>query len=275
MGERAPGRAEESFNRFKTESAKLLSDLQSTTSNDQLSLLKSSLDEARRQVSEGVEWWPPYDVRTANATIVSLEQAFDGSKQRIQPRRKFRFGKKKADIGSDGQGSVDAKPSREGHTSVKKEASSSKTAPGTNNNTSSICLSASDVQNGVLTLVDTAGKDITISNIEKARIELRNIGALRVLELKDCQVDVEKIDGSFYVSSCTGCTFKSTSRQLRIHGTTRCKFTIDVRGDPIIENCSDVAFGQLGDAEGNKWDQVKDFSWLREERSPNWKLIED
>lgn len=52
---------------------------------------------------------------------------------------------------------------------------------------------------------------------------------------------------------------------------------------PIIEDCSAVRFAPLPESmvpedvrgQENLWDRVDDFGWLRAEKSPNWRVLEE
>ena len=68
---------------------------------------------------------------------------------------------------------------------------------------------------------------------------------------------------------------------------------LHVTSEPIIEDCTDMRFApypytdilpadQLGqlfstsnlNPDVNYYDRVKDFNWLRQQKSPNWRLLE-
>jgi|ERR1711934_623565 len=79
-------------------------------------------------------------------------------------------------------------------------------------------------------------------------------------------------------------------QQLRLHDSTGCDFYLRSRSDPIIEDCTGLRFAPyalefegidteleaagLVEAEcSDKWCQVKDFKWLRQQQSPNWCIL--
>ena len=41
--------------------------------------------------------------------------------------------------------------------------------------------------------------------------------------------------------NCTGCTFSTIARQIRIHDSSSCDFYLRVRSRPIMEHCSKLA----------------------------------
>ena len=78
-----------------------------------------------------------------------------------------------------------------------------------------------------------------------------------------------------------------------MHTSTNMDIYLHVTSEPIIEDCTDMRFASypyqevlpadqlhslfvaagLG-PEKNLFDHVKDFNWLRQQQSPNWRLLE-
>jgi len=76
--------------------------------------------------------------------------------------------------------------------------------------------------------------------------------------------------------------------QLRVHETRGSQIYLHVTSKPIIEDCSELGFapyintepevlaqfGEAGlDVTANFWDQVEDFKWLKQTKSPNWEIL--
>ncbi|CAD8085507.1 unnamed protein product [Paramecium sonneborni] len=91
--------------------------------------------------------------------------------------------------------------------------------------------------------------------------------------LKNVKVKFGDVKGSVWVDKCEGCEFQGSMHQLRIHDTIDCSFIIYVTSNPIIERCSKLSFTKLGTKENNLFDQVQDFNWLKQEKSPNFSII--
>ena len=93
--------------------------------------------------------------------------------------------------------------------------------------------------------------------------------------------------GATFIDLVEGTTIYLASHQIRIHNSKETNFYLQARSNPIIEHCEALGFGDLGktehaDAEAQKkagldainlFNQVHDFNWLKQDHSPNWKLI--
>jgi hypothetical protein len=110
-----------------------------------------------------------------------------------------------------------------------------------------------------------------------------------------CTVYVAPVNGSCFVSDCKGCVIYVACHQLRIQKCIDCEFYVWCRSIPVIEKSSSLRFGgyeawtaamtpqmesQATDAGINdlQWakqayTQVADFTWLKQQASPNWCTI--
>lgn len=99
--------------------------------------------------------------------------------------------------------------------------------------------------------------------------------SVRVTDVRLGTVDTGCVDGSVWLSGCTGCIIRTQCRQLRVHDSSACAIFAHVLSAPIVERCSALRFGPLrrasgqGEGEG-RWREVVDMSWLRGDRSDNW-----
>ena len=92
-----------------------------------------------------------------------------------------------------------------------------------------------------------AGRGFSLSRLEGCEVVLAdNADQVTVEELVNCKVFIGPTRGSCYIRKCRQCTFTIASGQLRVLGSADCSFFIDVRSDPVIENCERVLFGQYG-----------------------------
>lgn len=91
-------------------------------------------------------------------------------------------------------------------------------------------------------------------------------------DLTDTVVVAPGIGGSVHITNCKNCRFLLGCKQLRIHETFDTDFYVIIASGPIIEDCDRVRFAPGGDNPG-PWDQVKDFKWLKSERSPHWAVV--
>jgi hypothetical protein len=101
---------------------------------------------------------------------------------------------------------------------------------------------------------------------------------------------VMKARDSVLLQHLEHCTLFVRARQVRIHDCVDCQLFVNCETGPIIERCTQMKFGEWkidcldgeescstivnGVSPENSWNQVQDFDWLRQTKSPNWELIE-
>ncbi|KAG0061682.1 hypothetical protein BGZ89_011254 [Linnemannia elongata] len=140
-----------------------------------------------------------------------------------------------------------------------------------------------------------AAKDVALTNLTDCTINLVHdipLSAIHVKNLKRCTLVFPPISGSILLHDCEGCTLIGACHQSRMHTSTNMNIYIHVTSEPIIEDCTDMRFAPYGKIlpsqeldrlfeaaqlnQGvNLYDKVKDFNWLRQQQSPNWRLLED
>ncbi|KAF9538788.1 hypothetical protein EC957_006210 [Mortierella hygrophila] len=138
-------------------------------------------------------------------------------------------------------------------------------------------------------------KDVALTNLTDCTINLVHdipLSAIHVKNLKRCTLVFPPVSGSILLHDCEGCTLIGACHQSRMHTSTNMNIYIHVTSEPIIEDCTDMRFAPYGqilpsdeldrlfeaaqlNQEVNLYDKVKDFNWLRQQQSPNWRLLED
>lgn len=219
------------------------------------------LEDLRRQLAEGVEWWTGYDIRQAREALHRIEQTYDTAKRRVQPAQKFRFRRRAHAAPAT---SAVGPPPPAGDAALQDADSGA-------------VYGAADVKDGVVTCGEHGGRDVTIRGLAGVRVSVGAAGAVRCLALERCAVTTGRVEGSVYVGACVRCTVVTQARQLRVHDTRDTDFVVSVASGPVIERCRGVRFGPRGgvaEGDGGMWREVKDFSWLREGESPNWRVID-
>ena len=131
-------------------------------------------------------------------------------------------------------------------------------------------------------------------------------GAIRVDRLQHCYVVATPVQGSVLLHDCTDSVFHLSSRQIRLHRSTKCDFFLRVLSRPIIEHCDEVrvapfmlSFPGLVSAWRRaglslppraaalseetpsarvshlraNWAHVDDFGWHRARQSPHWSIV--
>ncbi|KAF9091751.1 hypothetical protein BGX27_001965 [Mortierella sp. AM989] len=137
-------------------------------------------------------------------------------------------------------------------------------------------------------------KDVALTNLTDCTVNLVHdipLGAIHIKNLKRCTLVIPPVSGSILLHDCEGCTLIGACHQSRMHTSNNMDIYLHVTSEPIIEDCTDMRFapyGQILPAEQldklfeaaqlnpskNYYDKVKDFNWLRQQQSPNWRLLE-
>ncbi|KAG0370094.1 hypothetical protein BGZ54_007722 [Gamsiella multidivaricata] len=137
-------------------------------------------------------------------------------------------------------------------------------------------------------------KDVALTNLTECTINLVHnipLGAIHIRNLKRCTLVIPPVSGSILLHDCEGCTLIGACHQSRMHTSSNMDIYLHVTSEPIIEDCTDMRFapyGQILPAEQldrlfegaqlntatNFYDRVKDFNWLRQQQSPNWRLLQ-
>ncbi|CAD8077048.1 unnamed protein product [Paramecium primaurelia] len=115
---------------------------------------------------------------------------------------------------------------------------------------------------------------LLLKNLENTTFSVEgSLDTFYLHNLKNLKVKFGDVKGSVWVDKCQNCEFQGSMHQLRIHDTVDCAFIIYVTSNPIIERCSKLSFSRLGNKDFNLFDQVQDFNWLKQEKSPNFTIV--
>ncbi|KAF9905795.1 hypothetical protein EC991_001271 [Linnemannia zychae] len=139
-------------------------------------------------------------------------------------------------------------------------------------------------------------KDVALTNLTDCTINLVHtlpLGAIHIKNLKRCVLVIPPVSGSILLHDCEGCTLIGACHQSRMHTSTNMDIYLHVTSEPIIEDCTDMRFAPYPyqevlpsdqlltlfaaaglKPEKNLFDHVKDFNWLRQQQSPNWRLLD-
>ncbi|KAG0303774.1 hypothetical protein BGZ98_006302 [Dissophora globulifera] len=140
-------------------------------------------------------------------------------------------------------------------------------------------------------------KDVALTNLTDCTVNLVHeiipLGAIHIKSLKRCVLVIPPVAGSILLHDCEGCVIVGACHQSRMHTSTDMDIYLHVTSDPIIEDCTDMRFApypyhDLLPAEYlhrlfaaanlspdvNYYSRVKDFNWLRQQVSPNWRLLQ-
>ncbi|CCJ29202.1 unnamed protein product [Pneumocystis jirovecii] len=99
--------------------------------------------------------------------------------------------------------------------------------------------------------------------------------SLNVCHFRNSFVLANGIYGPACISDCQNCTFIVFCHQLRMHDCKNVDVLISCKSKPIIENCTGIRFGPnpYDKDSYETWNEVQDFGWLKQSKSPNWDII--
>lgn len=136
--------------------------------------------------------------------------------------------------------------------------------------------------------VQCSGETVILDSLRGCTVELKGlVGSLSLRGLERCSVCCGVVGSSVRVDSCSETQIAVTCRQLRIHESRRCDIRAHVNAGPVIERCEHLRIGPLDlideqelidgglEPSMNLWAEVHDFSWLRTDPSPNWRVLDD
>lgn len=245
---------------------------------------RTALNELRVILNEGAETWPKYDVLRAQNLLRRVEETFDATRERLAPRRKFRFRTATRENASSTQKLVPALQSEDQTLSKQtgRKANKYEVADVFGSCTEGeVLIEVSESSGrGPYTIGDdrdVGGRAVVVRGEGHGnKVALKDGSrSVRVIGLSQCVVETGNVDGSVWISDCTKCLFRTQCRQLRVHSSSHCRLFVYVSASPIIEKCSKLTFGPLRgdpaiDGQRNKWSDVADMSSLHASGSDNW-----
>ena len=209
------------------------------------------------------------------------------ARQTAAPKKKFSFKSRKATAGPSSTIGGDIAP-------TPAAAPLKPAAPTTDGQVANLTIS--DQKEGLLRVKpDAQGASLLISGIEDSVVVIEGEkGAISSAAAKDIRHSViiigDSLDGPMHITGVENSVLVLKCRQLRMHEARDTNVYLWCASSPIVEDCTEVRFGPFTpdgddntetetetDGEGgggvNLWYDVKDFKWLREEASPNWRLL--
>ncbi|KAF9962051.1 hypothetical protein BGZ65_009798 [Modicella reniformis] len=248
-----------------------------------------------KTVTEKIGILLAYDVRTCMEATKSLSEQLNQLRASLVPKAKFSFKSRRPASGS-------SSPSTSSVSSSPKPAAASLKPTSTINQ--SLFLKFEDrtgehlfigsLYSGDEERERKAAKDVALTNLTDCTINLVHnilVGAVHIKNLKRCTLVIPPVSGSILLHDCEGCTLIGACHQSRMHTSSNMDIYLHVTSEPIIEDCTDMRFAPYGqvfpaeeldrlfeaahlNASVNYYDKVKDFNWLRQQQSPNWRLLE-
>ncbi|CAH1763599.1 22446_t:CDS:2 [Entrophospora sp. SA101] len=255
--------------------------------------LLQRIDELEKKATDATTFLPAYDQRQSHLQIKSLIEELNIQKSLLAPKSKFSFKSKKA--------AIESKSSLNEEKSASTAAiSTSTTTTSTDTDATTKVIDEDNFQTVVLnnqenTYIDINSfslnnkmVDFQFSNLNNCIINLFNsnitIGAINIKGLRNTIIMSGPVGSSILIYDCEKCIFL-----FRMHTSKQISVYLHVTSNPIIEDCEKIQFGFYAlttfpeldkmfetvklDLKINKYDKVDDFNWLKQQASPNWKII--
>ncbi|KAF9284546.1 hypothetical protein BGZ68_004613 [Mortierella alpina] len=254
-----------------------------------------------KTMTEKIGILPPYDARICVEAIKSMSEQLNQARTKLTPKAKFSFKSRKT-AGSSSPSSSAASPTHSPAMTPKPTGSPKPTSfidetqfMRFENRTGEYLFI------GSLTLPQSSGdeggiaaKDVALTNLTDCTVNLVHnipLGAIHIKNLKRCTLVIPPVSGSILLHDCEGCTLIGACHQSRMHTSKDMDIYLHVTSEPIIEDCTDMRFAPYGEIlpseqlerlfqvaqlnpARNYFDKVKDFNWLRQQQSPNWRLLD-
>lgn len=257
---------------FSEKASQLKSKIASLTSED----VEAKCEALRQEVSlissylnQSVHFINSYTILSCQSKLNSLTEEINQAQSTLAPRKKFAFSKRSA-----------AKQVEKTETVQIKEISI-------------VLEGIQDKENEEFRKFDEELCQYNCYQLKNLKnctvVLLGKLKAIHMLGLQGCRVFVGAVAGGSHITHCSNCQIYVASHQIRIHQSEDTDFYIFAATNPIVENVKRVRFAPFlmryqegekhmqdcGLVSKNLWDQVQDFKWLKQEKSPNWDVIEE
>ncbi|KAI1959340.1 hypothetical protein LOZ58_004611 [Ophidiomyces ophidiicola] len=127
----------------------------------------------------------------------------------------------------------------------------------------------------------------SITSIRSSLVDMTTGQPFAVISLRDVTSSLilcGEINGAAHVTGVRNSVILVSCHQFRMHDCADVDVYLGCSSTPIIEGCNDIRFTHMPApclSTGNHltsrdaWAHVDDFSWLKYERSPNWRMLDE
>ncbi|ORX82378.1 TBCC-domain-containing protein [Anaeromyces robustus] len=280
------------WNEFQTEKDSILNTL--TDLNNTIPALKlksefnnilSRINNLEKSVIAASIYLPPHDKETCSKQIKQLNEELNKRKVLLTPKSKFSFkSRNKIKKNTEVINNL-ANSSTELNKETKEIINVPKNAFLLSNKTNSYLIPPQDLHNTT--------KDVYLNDLESCIVDLVNIkfdiAILQMNRINNCVVFVNPIKSSMIIDNCNNCYFVLACHQFRMHDSKNIDVYLHCSSHPIIEDCSNIRFTNYElpinnieelfntsdiDINNNQYNLVEDFKWLKQQKSPNWDVME-
>ena len=244
----------------------------------QLDKIVSALARITHMVTDAGIFLPPYDSKKCQTTMTDLNNKFQSLQERVKPKKKFGFKNRKQKVAAK---LPDV---------AKMNLSEDNVDTPSTTVTSGYNLRDVTGETVILSGETVAGQDLSLSNLERCRVEIRGSPqTLHLAHISRCTILSGPVSTSVMVDVCRDSSLAISCQQLRTHSSTSTDVYLHTTARAIIEDCQQIRvapynwvypgiqedFARSGlDTAINHWDQIGDFNWLSTEKpSPHWTVL--
>eukprot|EP01084_Bolivina_argentea_P033907 62697_1 len=257
-------------------------DIQKQVTHDEFKTLKLRAFKLDSYLADNASILPSYTFEAKNRMITNLKNKINQRQHEIAPKPKFTFSDKYKQKSPNKPEKADTKteePNEETNGFIMPLISDCNEIKIENRKLETIYKECGSIN----------GSDVCLSNLVNCTISIcDHIGALRMNNIKHCEIICGPISSSLHVEYIENSTINAVMRQCRIHHCKDTKFYIHVNSEPVIEHSNNVQFAPYDvrykeltenwnasevDRNTNQWNKVKDFNWFKQQQSPHWSII--
>ncbi|GJJ75519.1 tubulin-specific chaperone C [Entomortierella parvispora] len=276
-----------------------LSDLVNVSKIDLTTVIDSLVQRIHaleKTVTEKITILTPYDARVCVEAIKSMSEQLSQLRTKLAPKPKFSFKSRKPTAASVLQ--PPPSPNNPAACAASSPSDIDQTLFMKFENRSSEHLFIGSIEQPRADESSAMGhraRDVALTNLTDCTINLVHsgipLGAIHVRNLKRCTLVIPPVSGSILLHDCEDCTLIGACHQSRMHTSSNMDIYLHVTSEPIIEDCTKMRFAPYGqilpsdelnrlfetaqlNPDKNLYAKVKDFNWLRQQQSPNWRLLD-
>ncbi|GAB5586220.1 hypothetical protein Unana1_01120 [Umbelopsis nana] len=223
-----------------------------------------SINTLERKLTDSMDFIPGYDQRQFSLSLRTLKDNLAVARGNLTPRTKFSFKSRSKKTTNATANTKHPKP-------IEANIASSPITP---NLIDSSTIKFAQVQDSFLTFSETSNKvvDISISNAKRCIIQLpeKGVSAVNIKDIEECVIIADRF---------------------RMHDSNNVKLLLSVSSHPIMEDSKEITIGayrldpgpsndshdnssEYVESGRNYYDRMEDFNWLKQQDSPNWRLMD-
>ncbi|KAI8575443.1 hypothetical protein K450DRAFT_261747 [Umbelopsis ramanniana AG] len=246
--------------------------------------LLSRINSLERKLTDSTAFVPGYDQRQFSLALKTLKDNLTVQRSNLTPRTKFSFKSRSKKAAT----AINTKQTKPADVNTAASARVSNTIV---QNT----IKYTDVQDSFLTFPqdsDHSMMDVSISNAKRCIIRLdekqHGVSAVHIKDVEECVIIAGRVSGSILIYGCKRSIILADCHQFRMHNSTTVKLLLSVSSHPIMEDSQDIVIGpyhaqpalsndnasQHVERPKNYYDHMEDFNWLKQQESPNWRLMD-